>query len=104
MITRNLFTHIAPNNGAIAMVVLNDQVCDVQVEEIERIQKEVENDAIDLNSIVERLDEEAAEVADITVTELTTPTTTVRPPTTTTADPNCPEWWSLCGKPLPILG
>jgi len=76
----------------------------IEVEEIERIQKEVENDAIDLNSITERLDEEAAEVADITVTELTTPTTTVRPPTTTTADPNCPEWWSLCGKPLPILG
>ena len=58
----------------------------IEVEEIERIQKEVENDAIDLNSITERLDEEAAEVADITVTELTTPTTTVRPANTTTAE------------------
>ena len=48
----------------------------------------MEIDAIDLNSINERLDEEAAEVADITVTELTTRTRRLRrrpprPPTRT---------------------
>jgi len=64
----------------------------VEVDEIENIQKEVENDAIDLDSVAERLDEEDAEVASLSVSDLTQLTTTPPP------DTDCPEWWSLCGN------
>jgi len=64
----------------------------VEVDEIENIQKEVENNAIDLNSVAERLEEEDAEVASLSVSDLTQLTTTPLP------DTDCPEWWSLCGN------
>merc|ERR1712156_222332 len=43
----------------------------VEVDEIENIQKEVENNAIDLNSVAERLEEEDAEVAKLSKEDLT---------------------------------
>merc|ERR1712012_784379 len=64
----------------------------VEVDEIENIQKEVENNAIDLDSVAERLEEEDAEVASLSVSDLTQLTTTPLP------DTDCPEWWSLCGN------
>jgi len=64
----------------------------VEVDEIENIQKEVENNAIDLESVSERLEEEDAEVASLSVSDLTQLTTTPPP------DTDCPEWWSLCGN------
>jgi len=64
----------------------------IEVDEIENIQKEVENNAIDLKSVEERLEEEDAEVASLTVSDLTQLTTTPPP------DTDCPEWWSLCGN------
>jgi len=63
----------------------------VEVEELENIQKEVDNNAISLDDVAERLDEEDAEVASLSVADLTQ-VTTAAPPT------DCPEWWSLCGQ------
>merc|ERR1712150_321670 len=52
------------------------RMIEVEIEEIELIQKELENEAISIDDINNRLEEEDAEVASLTVDDLTMTTTT----------------------------
>merc|ERR1719244_14233 len=57
---------------------------EVEIEELEIIQKELDNEAISLEDINNRLEEEDAEVASLTVDDLTRTTTSTTTTTTTT--------------------
>ena len=48
---------------------------DIEIEELENIQKELDNDVISIDDINDRLDEEEEEVAALTVDDLTRTTT-----------------------------